>query len=197
MNIKKKPYNSSRYSRIRMCFSSSATTSTRRCTTHTELRWCANTWTAAKILSICLGNANNRGCFGSKTSWRGWLSALSQLLATYSKWVFATEIWSRPISFYCQQLSRWRSLTLVNQKITSKKLMMAVWALWLQLEVLLSIWVQDFGRLMSKMVEIQGMLHIIYLSRMCFHVVWSFINVRQWKMWRVSTNATKSTMVRN
>ena len=48
-NFRKKQYNSTKYRLIRTYCSSLDITSTRLCTTLTELRWYVNTWSLAKI----------------------------------------------------------------------------------------------------------------------------------------------------
>ena len=62
--LRKRRFSYIKFSRTQWFCSSSATISTRLCTTHTDSRWCVNTWNLVRTLSTCFANENNRTCFG-------------------------------------------------------------------------------------------------------------------------------------
>ncbi len=53
-----------------MCYSFTATTFTRLCTTHSGLQWCVSIWTQEQIWSISSERGSNKICSGLKRSWR-------------------------------------------------------------------------------------------------------------------------------
>ncbi len=65
-NFRKKQCNFSKFKLTPTFFNFTATTFTRRCTTHLESQWFASTWSPARIWSTCSVNENNRIFSGSR-----------------------------------------------------------------------------------------------------------------------------------
>jgi len=153
-----------------MCCSSTDITSTRQCITPSELLWSVNIWTQGLILSIFLEKGSRAICFGTKRSWKRWLSAVFLLWAIYKPLAWLIEILSQQTSFLWR-VARSRLSILESLKITSRRLMMVVQARWQPSEARLSILVLSFGKHMLKMEEIQDIVSVTFSNPMSIHVV--------------------------
>ena len=65
---RRKLSNSLKYKLTRTCSSSMATTSMRRCITHSVSRWCANTWNHVRTSSISSVRESSKTYSGRKTN---------------------------------------------------------------------------------------------------------------------------------
>ena len=178
-----------------MCCNSSATTSTRRCTTLIVLPWYVSIWTVVQTWSTCSASARPQALSGNRMNLKKWSSALFQRSVTFSLSVSVIVILNRPIYSCSHRPLRWKSSTLVSRRITIRKRTMVESVRWPRSEEHLSIWVQLSGSRTLKMEVTRVTPPIASTSPTFFHAVWYSTSALRWRMLRASIRGMMSMTV--